>query len=149
MKQNDRTMTLLIVEDDPADQLLIRDAVKAANINHRLVFLSDGTELMDYINRRGRFRDAKTAPRPSLIFLDLNLPRMDGRKALELLKSNADTRRIPVIVFTTSDSDADIQDCYDLGSNAYIIKPNDFDEWVRIMRTLNDHWGNTARIPPC
>lgn len=148
MKRNNRPMIILIVEDDPDDQLLIRDAVKAANIEHRLVFLSDGSELMDYLNRQGNFQDSKSAPRPSLIFLDLNMPRMDGRKALEKIKSNTETRRIPVIIFTTSDSADDIHKCYDLGGNAYVVKPQNFDELVHIMRTLNDHWGKTAQIPP-
>ena len=148
MKSSNQHMIILIAEDDPDDQLLIRDALRTANVDHRLVFLTDGHELIDYLNQRGEFTDASTAPRPSLILLDLNMPRMDGRKALAEIKSNENTRRIPVIVFTTSDSEADIHKCYDLGGNAYVVKPEDFNELVRIMRTLNEHWGNTAEIPP-
>lgn len=148
MKSKTQRLIILIAEDDPDDQLLIRDALKTARIEHELVFLTDGLELMDYLNQRGKFSRPEDAPRPSLILLDLNMPRMDGRKALEEIKSNEKTRRIPVVVFTTSDSAADIHQCYDLGGNAYVVKPEDFDELVRIMKTLNDHWGETAEISP-
>jgi CheY-like chemotaxis protein len=138
---------ILMAEDDPDDRLLSREAVSEANLNFELVFVQDGEELLDYLERRGAYADGKSAPRPCLILLDLNMPRKDGREALREIKKNPALRQIPVVVLTTSKAEEDILRCYDLGVSGYITKPVQFDELVEIMRTIGTYWFDTVELP--
>lgn len=140
-------LTILCAEDDPDDRLLMRDALEEAPLGSRLLFVEDGEELMAYLDRRGAWADPASSPRPSLILLDLNMPRKDGREALREIKENASLRTIPVVILTTSAADTDIVGSYGIGANSYIIKPVTFDGLVQVMRQLGRYWLETVQLP--
>jgi CheY-like chemotaxis protein len=140
--------TILMVDDDAEDCLLVRDALQEAGVPHDLRFVRDGEEMFDYLHRREEYVDERQAPVPDLIFLDLKMPRMDGREVLRALKTNSLLRRIPVIVLTTSTAEDDIDAAYELGVNTYLTKPVTFHGWVDIMRLLTRYWFEVAELPP-
>ncbi len=139
---------LLIADDDPADCLLIKKAFRKAEIASQLRVVHDGAELMDYLKRRGRYAKPEDAPRPSLILLDLNMPKMDGTAFLKRLRDEPDLRGIPVVVLTTSDDERDIASSYALGANAYMVKPAAFGDMVAVARIVKAHWLEAVRLPP-
>ena len=141
-----RPTVILMADDDADDRLLAQDALSESKIPGELRFVENGEELMDYLQRRGRF-SAASAPRPGLILLDLNMPKKDGREALREIKANPDLRRIPVVVLTTSRADTDIGHVYDLGANSFISKPVSFDALVNMMRTVGHYWFETVELP--
>lgn len=134
-----------MAEDDPEDQMLVRDAFRMAHPDAALRIVADGEELLDYLHQRGAYPDAI---RPHLILLDLNMPRRDGREVLQSIKSHPHLHRIPVVVFTTSGDEADIARTYDLGVNSYIRKPVNFARLIDIVRTLRQYWFDTVALPP-
>lgn len=138
---------VLIVEDDPADQELTRRALSDAPVPSESVLASNGEEALDYLLRRGRFSDPHTSPRPDLILLDLNMPRMNGVQTLREIRSHPDLRRIPVIVLTTSSAEEDISSCYELGCNSYITKPVTLDGYMEAVSQLNVYWLRLVRLP--
>jgi len=140
-------ITLLIAEDDPDDRLLAREALQESRLANGLQFVQDGQDLMDYLRRRGPYT-AANAPRPGLILLDLNMPRKDGREALQEIKADPDLRRIPVVVLTTSKAEEDIVRSYDLGSSSFIVKPVTFAALVEVMRVLDRYWFEIVELPP-
>jgi CheY-like chemotaxis protein len=142
-----RPITLLLAEDDPDDRMLIRDALREARLANDLHEVEDGEELLDYLRRRGRFGPGAEAPRPGLVLLDLNMPRKDGREALEEIKKDPELRRIPVVVLTTSKAEEDVCRSYDLGANSYITKPVTFQSLVDVMRTLEKYWFEIVELP--
>ena len=127
--------------------MLIREALAAARLVNDLRFVHDGEQLLDYLERRGPYAVPGTAPRPGLILLDLNMPRMDGREALQKIKAHPAHRCIPVVVLTTSKADEDIFRSYDLGVNSFITKPVTFDGLVEVMRTLRRYWFEIVELP--
>ncbi|HVK56711.1 MAG TPA: response regulator [Burkholderiales bacterium] len=136
---------ILLVEDSPADARLTREALKDAKVWHNLYMVGDGVEAMDFLHRRGRFSDA---PRPDLILLDLNLPRKDGREVLAEVKTNDAFKRIPVVVLTTSQADEDIEKVYNLNANCFISKPVDFEQFTKIVRSIEEFWFTVvSRLP--
>ncbi|MBI3409112.1 MAG: response regulator [Planctomycetes bacterium] len=139
-----RPVELLLVEDNPGDVRLTREALKEGSIDVRLSVARDGVEALDFLRRQAPYGDA---PRPDLILLDLNLPRMNGREVLSEIKSDPRLRRIPVLVMTTSRADQDIQKAYSLNANCYITKPLDLDEFLRIVRSIEDFWLRTVTLP--
>ena len=139
-------ITILMADDDADDRMLARDAMEESRLGNNFHFVEDGQELMDYLKRTGRFANTD-APRPGLILLDLNMPRKDGRQALEEIKSDPELRRIPVVVLTTSKTEEDILRTYDLGANSFITKPVTFDRLVEIVRTLGKYWFNIVELP--
>ena len=139
-----RPMDILLVEDDPEDVLLVKEALKACRTKHRVSVARDGEEGLAYVRGEGRFAGAA---RPSLILLDLNLPRKDGRELLADLKSDDRLKRIPVIVFTTSDAESDVVQCYDLHANAFVTKPTGLDRLEEILRRIEDFWLDEAKLP--
>lgn len=141
---DDRPIELLLVEDNPGDVRLTIEALKECRVNCQLNVARDGVEALDYLHRRGRFADAA---RPDLILLDLNLPRKDGRAVLAEVKSNAQLRRIPVIVLTTSRADEDIVKAYDLHANCFIAKPVDMVQFIDVVRAIDAFWFNAALLP--
>ena len=147
MTEPAKPMTILMADDDQDDQMLTQDAFEECRVINDLRFVNDGEELMDYLNRRGRFKDPKTAPRPGLILLDLNMPRKDGREALEEIKSDPALRRIPIVVLTTSRAEEDILRSYDLGVNSFVIKPVTFEKLVEVVKTLNKYWFEIVVLP--
>ncbi len=144
----DGTITILLVEDDPGDQELTRRAFEEGKLRNRLQIVSDGEEALDYLRRQGAYADASTSPRPQLVLLDLNLPRLDGRAVLEQMRSDPDLRRIPVVALTTSRQEEDIVRSYDLGVNSYISKPVSMDSFVDVLRTLENYWFQVVMLPP-
>jgi len=143
-----RTATILCAEDDADYRLLMKRAAKASRLENDLRFVEDGEELLDYLFRRGTYAEAGSAPRPGLILLDLNLPRKDGRAALEAIKQDPDLRRIPVVILTTSNAQEDIIRTYTLGASSYIRKPANMTVLVDIMSTLGHYWFDLVELAP-
>lgn len=143
VKQN----LILMADDDADDRLLVKDALVEGKLHENIRFVSDGEELMDYLLHRGQYADAASAPMPGLILLDLNMPRKDGREALREIRAHADLRRIPVVVFTTSKADIDIEAIYDLGANSFVPKPVAFDALMKIMNGLDKYWFGIVELP--
>jgi len=137
-------VSILISDDDEDDPLMLRDALREAQLERDLRFVVDGVELMDYLNRRGAYADA---PRPGLILLDLNMPRMDGREALAAIKGDPSLRKIPVVVLTTSKDATDVDRAYDLGVNSFITKPVTYLGLVEVMKVVTRHWLEIADLP--
>ena len=148
MSASSKSITTLIAEDDPDDCLLIEDACTEAQLKRDLHFVADGEELMNYLHHRGKYADPVSAPRPNLILLDLNMPKKDGREALEEIKADPDLRCIPVVVLTTSKAEEDIRRIYDLGASGFITKPVKFESLVDIMKTLGKYWFEIVELPP-
>lgn len=142
-----RTITILMADDDADDRLLTRDALEESRVVNDLRFVENGQELMDYLKHRGKFADPDSAPRPGLILLDLNMPKKDGRAALEEIKSDPDLRRIPIIIMTTSQAEEDIFRSYDLGANSFITKPVTFERLVDLMKTMGKYWIEFVELP--
>jgi len=142
------TIVILIAEDDPDDRMLTIRALEQNRLANDIKWVEDGEELMDYLHRRGIYADAGSAPRPGLILLDLNMPRMDGREALQAIKADPELRRIPVVVLTTSRAEQDIVQSYDLGVNAFVTKPVTFVELAHAIRVLGNFWFEIVKLPP-
>jgi two-component system, chemotaxis family, response regulator Rcp1 len=134
-----------MVEDNPADVRLTQEAFKESKFHSVLNVVKDGVEAMEYLRRTGSYANAK---RPDLIFLDLNLPRKDGREVLAEIKGDPELKRIPVIIFTTSRAERDITTSYDLGANCYIVKPAELEKYFDVIRSAEHFWGISAvRFP--
>jgi CheY-like chemotaxis protein len=140
--------TILMVDDDPEDCLIARDALAHGQSRHDLRTVADGEELFDYLYRQGRFEVRDDSPRPDLILLDLNMPRKDGRQALEELKTDPRWRQIPIVVLTTSTADDDVEYAYRMGASSFIAKPSSYMAWVELMRMLAKYWFELAKLPP-
>jgi CheY-like chemotaxis protein len=135
---------VLLVEDDPGDVVLIKEAFEFNKVRNALHVVNDGVEAIDFLHRRGAYADV---PRPDLVLLDLNLPRKDGREVLEEVKADPDLRRIPVVVLTTSEAEEDILRSYDLHANAYVTKPVDFDRFIEVVRLIDDFFVTVVKLP--
>ncbi|HFE44640.1 MAG TPA: response regulator [Nannocystis exedens] len=141
-----KSITILIADDDPEDRMLAAEALEESRLANDVHFVEDGEQLLDYLHQRGAWSEVGTAPRPGLILLDLNMPRMDGREALALIKKHPDFKRIPIIVLTTSQAETDIYRSYDLGVNSFIVKPVSFDSLVDVMQVLGRYWFEIVEI---
>ncbi len=141
-------ITILMADDDEDDRLLTREAMDEARLINDLRFVEDGIELLAYLRQEGRYAGEGEAPRPELILLDLNMPRMDGRKALAEIKADPALRRIPVVVLTTSKAEEDILRSYDLGAASFISKPVDFTSLVDLVKNLDQYWTGIVKLPP-
>jgi two-component system, chemotaxis family, response regulator Rcp1 len=135
---------ILLVEDNPGDVRLTKEALSDAKVLNRLTVAVDGLEALAALRREGRFANA---PRPDIILLDLNLPRKDGRAVLAEIKKDPDLRRIPVIVLTTSKAEEDVLRTYDLHANCYIPKPLDLEQFITVVKSIEDFWFTVARLP--
>jgi len=142
----DKTITILMADDDEDDRLMAREALQEARLANDLHFVVDGVELIDYLYHRGKY-DEINAPRPGLILLDLNMPKKDGREALKEIKSDPDLKQIPIVVLTTSKADEDIYRSYNLGVNSYITKPVSFEGLVEVMKALSMYWFQIVKLP--
>ena len=138
---------VLMAEDDADDRLLAQDAFTECQVPHELLFVENGEELLDYLHRRGGYAEKSRSPRPTLILLDLNMPKKDGREALREIRSDPNLRRIPIVVFTTSSADADVECVYELGANSCITKPASFDALVGVMQVLCRYWFSIVDLP--
>jgi CheY-like chemotaxis protein len=135
---------ILLVEDNPGDVELTREALNAAKVSNHLHVVDDGAEAVDFLFRRGRFADAV---RPDIVLLDLNLPKKDGRQVLSEIKAEPDLAQIPVVVLTTSQAKEDILRAYQLHANCYISKPVDFNQFLRIVAGIEEFWLSVVRLP--
>ena len=145
--KNAMPITILMADDDADDRQLTREALEDARLINDIRFVENGEELLEYLRRQGRYAPPADTPRPGLILLDLNMPRKDGRTVLKEIKQDADFRRIPVVVLTTSKSDEDVYRSYDLGVNSYIVKPVTFDALVDVLQTLEKYWFEIVELP--
>jgi two-component system, response regulator len=136
-----------MADDDADDRQLTKEAFDEARLGNDLRFVEDGVELLDYMNRRGKFADPAQSPRPGLILLDLNMPRKDGREALRELKADPRFRSMRVVILTTSKAEEDITRTYELTATSYITKPVTFDALVDVVRTLGKYWLEIVELP--
>ena len=138
------SIEVLLVEDSPGDVRLTQEAFRDANGSIKLHVASDGVEAMAFLRREGAFVNA---PRPDFILLDLNLPKMDGREVLALIKEDENLKMIPTVILTTSDAEADIVKSYQLRANCYLSKPVQLDEFENLVKSINDFWLTRAKLP--
>ena len=139
-----RAIEILMVEDNPGDVRLTREAFKDGRVWNRMHVVEDGVAALDFLYRRPPF---EAAPRPDIILLDLNLPRMDGREVLATIKADASLRLIPVVVLTTSQAEEDVLRAYRLNANCYVTKPVDLEQFIRIVQAIEDFWLTVVRLP--
>lgn len=144
MAASTKIIDVLLVEDDPGDVLMTREAFEDNKLRNRLSVVSDGVSALEFLRKEGEHVEA---PTPDLILLDLNLPRMDGREVLQALKADADLRSIPVVVLTTSEAEEDVVRSYSLHANAYVTKPVDFDRFIEVVRQIDEFFVEVVRLP--
>ena len=140
-----RPVEILLVEDNPGDVRLTREALREGKVRNNLYVASDGVEALAFLRREGEYADAV---RPDLILLDLNLPRKDGREVLEDIKADPSLRYIPVVVLTSSQAEQDILRAYDLHANCYVSKPVDLDQFIHVVHSIENFWFTIVKLPP-
>jgi len=140
-----KLVEILLVEDSPGDVRLTVEALKEAKVSNRLNVVGDGVEALEYLRRQGKYAHAE---RPDVVLLDLNLPRKDGRKVLAEIKEDPDLKVIPVVVLTTSRAEEDVLKAYEHHANCYITKPVDFQQFLRVVQSIEDFWLSVVRLPP-
>ena len=139
-----KTVEILLIEDNPGDARLAREALRDAKVRNHLSWVPDGVEGMAYLRQEGKYSQS---PRPDLILLDLNLPRKDGREVLSEIKADEKLRRIPVVILTTSQAEEDILRAYHLNANCYITKPVDLEQFMKVVKTIEDFWLTIVKLP--
>jgi CheY-like chemotaxis protein len=145
---NNGPINILLAEDDLDDCYLIGEALSESNVPHKLFIVNNGEELMDYLYNRNKYKDTDKWPRPGLILLDLNMPLRNGIDALEEIKNDPGLKRIPIVVLTTSQSEEDVIQTYEMGISSYISKPMTFTALVDAMRSLGEYWDKLVKLPP-
>lgn len=148
MMTSGKPITILVADDDPDDRLLIEDAFLESKLGNKLYFVKDGIELLEYLRHEGEYANPEISPRPGIILLDLNMPRMDGREALVEIKKDPNLKQIPIVVLTTSKAEEDILRTYDTGVNSFITKPVTFEGLVDLVRVLTSYWIQIVELPP-
>lgn len=144
-KPNLQAISILMAEDDADDRLLVRDAFEESHVANDLHFVENGVELLDYLRKQGKYQEMQDLP--DLILLDLNMPRKDGREALQEIKADPDLKHIPVVVLTTSKADEDVLRSYDMGAAGYITKPVTFEALIEITKGITEYWVQIVRLP--
>ena len=139
---------ILLIEDDHGDQLLTCEALSESALAHQIVVVSDGEEALEYLNQTGRYSDGARAPRPDLILLDLNMPKINGRQLASKLKSDPRLQTIPIVVLSTSDYHDDVAHCYRTGVNSYVHKPTNYDDFVATINAVEHYWLRVVQPPP-
>lgn len=147
MTEQCKPVTILMAEDDADDRQMAKEAFEESRLPNDLRFVCDGVELLDYLQRRGKYADPAASPRPRLILLDLNMPKKDGREALREIKADPNLRHIRVVVLTTSKAEEDIFRTYDLSAASYITKPATFSGLAEVVRTLGKYWLEIVELP--
>lgn len=142
--ENARPIEILLVEDDPGDVIIAKEALEQSKLVNNLHVAMNGDEALEFLRREGEHADA---PKPDLVLLDLNLPRRDGREVLAEVKADPDLRRIPVVILTTSQAEEDIIKSYDLHANAYVTKPVDFAQFVRVVQQIDEFFFTVVSLP--
>ncbi len=146
MGQNGKAITIVVADDDPDDRMMIEEAFEENRLTNNLAFVEDGEDLIDYLRSQGKYADTPRGP-VGVILLDLNMPRLDGREALKIIKADPDLHRIPVVVLTTSKAEEDILRTYDLGVSSFITKPVTFDGLVEVIKVLGRYWFEIVALP--
>jgi CheY-like chemotaxis protein len=147
MSRLPQPITILMADDDADDRLMTKEAFEESRLVNDLRFVNDGAELLDYLKRRGKYSDPSSSPRPGLILLDLNMPKVDGRQALEEIKADPTLKRIRVVVLTTSKAEEDIYRTYNLSAASYITKPVTFEALVDVVKTIGKYWLEIVELP--
>lgn len=142
-----RPAVILLVEDDPDDQELTKRALRSSKLRNQLRIVNDGEAALNYLYRRGEYAEPRNAPRPDLILLDLNMPKLDGRAVLSRIKVDPDLRQIPVVILTTSSSEEDVVRSYNLGVNSYVPKPVHMDGFINAIQQLEHYWFELVILP--
>ncbi len=142
-----RAVVILLADDDADDRKLTREAFEEAKLANELRFVEDGAELLEYLFRQGKYTDPASSPRPGIILLDLNMPKVDGREALVRIKADPELKRLRIIVLTTSKAEEDILRSYNLSASSYITKPVTFEALVDVIRTLGKYWLEIVELP--
>jgi chemotaxis family two-component system response regulator Rcp1 len=140
-----KPVEILLVEDNPGDADLAREALENSKVRNTIHWVGDGVEAMAFLRRKGKYKDV---PRPDLVLLDLNLPKKDGREVLAEIKTDEDLKRIPVVILTTSREEEDILKSYNLHANCYITKPIDLNQFMIVVKSIEDFWLTIVRLPP-
>jgi len=143
-ERNTSSIEILLVEDSPGDQRLTKEALKEGKINNTLYIVEDGEEAIAFLKKQEPF---KKVPKPDLILLDLNLPKMNGQEVLKIIKADEKLKRIPVVILTTSQADEDILNAYNLNANCYITKPVDFDQFIHVVNKIQEFWFTIVKLP--
>jgi CheY-like chemotaxis protein len=146
MKDQSQSITILLAEDDADYCTLVKKAFQKVDLDYDLFFVEDGIDLLQYLNKQGRYHSPASAPRPDLILLDLKMPRMDGCQALAEIKKDVHLRGIPVVVLTNSTTQDDILRTYDLGGAGFIIKPVTFEDMLEVVRVVNEYWFEVVEL---
>lgn len=147
MRERTKPITVLMADDDLDDCQMTKEAFEESHLFNDLRFVHDGEELLDYLMRRGKFQDPEVSPRPGLILLDLNMPKMDGREALQAIKGDPRLKHIRVVVLTTSKAEEDILRTYNLGAASYITKPVTFASLLDTIKTVGKYWLEIVELP--
>jgi len=142
-----KTINILLVEDNPLDVEVIQEVFKLIESKNRLFLTKDGEEALDFVYHRGKYQDTSLAPVPDLILLDIRMPKIDGLEVLRVIKSDENLKRIPVLILTVSDRDADIRRAYEYGANSYIVKPIEFWNFANIVTKIEEYWFTIAKLP--
>ena len=142
--RDSKPIEILLVEDNSGDARLAREALRDAKVRNNLTWISDGTDALAFLRREGKYQHA---PRPDLILLDLNLPRKDGREVLTEIKADEKFRCIPIVILTTSQAEEDVLRAYHLNANCYITKPVDLDQFMKVVKTIEDFWLTIVKLP--
>ncbi len=148
MTRSAKPIVILVADDDADDRMLLQDAFEESRLSNELRFVEDGEQLIAYLRREGEYVDPVSSPYPGMILLDLNMPKMDGREALKIIKADPSLQRIPVIVLTTSQAEEDIVRTYGLGVSSFICKPVTFEGLVRFVQVLSAYWIEIVELPP-
>ncbi len=145
METMNKPVEILLVEDNPGDVRLTKEALKEGKLVNNVNVVGDGVEALAFLRREGQYKDAAS---PDVILLDLNLPKKDGRDVLAEIKEDSNLRRIPVVILTTSSAEQDILKTYDLHANCFITKPVDLDQFIRVVQMIEDFWLTIVKLPP-
>ena len=147
MAKSSKPITILMADDDADDRLMTKEAFEESRLANDLRFVEDGVELMDYLQRRGKYSDPATSPRPGLILLDLNMPKKDGREALKEIKADPNLKCLRIVILTTSNAEEDIYRTYNLGAASYITKPVTFAGMAEVIKTVGKYWLEIVELP--
>ena len=144
MVKSNGPVEILLVEDNPGDERLTREALKEGKVYSNLYWVKDGVEAIEFLRRKGRYAES---PRPDIILLDLNLPKKDGREVLQEIKTDNDLKRIPVVILTTSKAEEDVLKTYNLHANCYVTKPVDLEKFIVVIKSIDAFWLTVATLP--
>ena len=144
-RKNAAPVEILLVEDNPGDVRLTKEALKEGKVYNNLHWAKDGVEALEFLKRQGKHAKA---PRPDIILLDLNLPKKDGREVLELVKKDVELKQIPVVVLTTSEAEEDVLKSYELHANCYVTKPVDLEKFIHVVQSIDRFWLTIVTLPP-